>query len=77
MGAAKAVTVVAASEDAWELIEGYALDDAFLWRLKKFGDLKFSVGDAARLAAAGADWQQAERLLAAGCPANLVHDILT
>lgn len=49
----------------------------FYWRIRCFLDLGLTLRQARRLANKGADHHEAEVLLAAGCPAELVVRILT
>lgn len=46
------------------------------WRLSQFTRLAFSDENARVLAEEGVDWQEAERLLAQGCPHDLVMMLL-
>jgi hypothetical protein len=48
----------------------------YQWRRLRFLALGFNRRQAARLADVQASWHEAETLLAAGCPVELVFDIL-
>ena len=49
----------------------------FHWRVRRFRGLEFTLWQSRRLAEEQASWHEAETLLAAGCPAWLVFDLLT
>ncbi len=47
------------------------------WRIRRFLKLGFTLQQARTLAAGEAHWQEAERILAAGCPIPLAFDVLS
>jgi hypothetical protein len=49
----------------------------YRWRVCRFLELGFTLRQARRLADSVAGWHEAEALLAAGCPVDLVFDLLT
>jgi hypothetical protein len=47
------------------------------WRVRRFRGLGFTLWQARRLAEEQASWHEAETLLMAGCPPDLVFDLLS
>jgi hypothetical protein len=46
------------------------------WRVRRCLELGFTLVQSRRLAENGADWHEAQVLLAAGCPSRLVYRLL-
>jgi hypothetical protein len=49
----------------------------YRWRVCRFLELGFTLRQARRLADGTAGWHEAEALLMAGCPPDLVFDLLS
>jgi hypothetical protein len=66
-----------AAEDTTAPVVDEEATRVYHWRVHRFRELGFTLWQSRRLADRQVDWHSAQTLLVAGCPIDLVFDILS